>query len=114
VTDAHPTDAPFVKAGTLGDPTTARLTVALLESEGIPCIARGQLSGEFPVTVGRLAETELWVRSSDLEDARRIIADASARSSDGSETTPSASPIVAIAVGICLSLAVVLAALRLF
>jgi hypothetical protein len=114
MTDADPTDAPFVKAGTLGDPTTARLTVALLESEGIPCIARGQLSGEFPVTVGRLAETELWVRSDDLEEARRIIADAGERGADGSGPTPSASPVVAVAVGVCLALAVVLAALRLF
>jgi hypothetical protein len=114
MTDPDPSDVPFVKAGTLGDPTTARLTVALLESEGIPCIARGQVSGEFPVTVGRLAETELWVRSSDLEEARRIISDVEERGGEGSERTSSASPIMAIAVGVCLALAVVLAALRLF
>ncbi|HUG74570.1 MAG TPA: DUF2007 domain-containing protein [Acidimicrobiia bacterium] len=114
MSDADPSDAPFVKAGTLGDPTTARLTVALLESEGIPCIARGQVSGEFPVTMGRLAETELWVRAADLEEARRIIADAGDRGAEGSDPTRSASPVVAIAVGVCLALAVVLAALRLF
>jgi hypothetical protein len=114
MTDGDPPDATFVKAGTLGDPTTARLTVALLESEGIPCIARGQVSGEFPVTVGRLAETELWVRSSDLEEARRIIADAGERGADGGDPARGASPVVAIAVGVCLALAVVLAALRLF
>lgn len=114
MTAPEPTSAPFVKAGTLGDPGTARIVVARLESEGIPCIPRGHVAGEFPVTVGRLAETDLWVREADLDEARRIIAEAEPRPGEAAGSTRRPSPVVAATVGLCLALAVVLAAVRLF
>jgi hypothetical protein len=63
----------FVRLTTLGDITAARVWAARLESEGIESRLRGEALGPVPVTVGRLAETELWVLESRLEEARRLL-----------------------------------------
>ena len=63
----------FVKLTTLGDITAARVWAARLESEGIESRLRGEALGPYPVTVGRLAETEVWVLESRLDEAKALL-----------------------------------------
>ncbi len=58
------------------DLATAQVAAARLASEGITARIHGESTGPFPVTIGRLAETELWVRSSDRSVAQQVLVDA--------------------------------------
>lgn len=66
----------FIKLATVGDLTTARVLAARLESEGIDVRLHSEAFGPYPVTVGRLAEAELWIMNDRLEDARTVLLDA--------------------------------------
>ncbi|MFQ5968281.1 MAG: DUF2007 domain-containing protein [Acidimicrobiia bacterium] len=63
----------FVLLGRMGDPATARVAAARLDAEGIEVRVHGEALGPYPVTVGQMAVTELWVRDAQLEDARRLM-----------------------------------------
>lgn len=106
----------------MGDAMAANVAVALLDSMGIESHLRGELLGAaFPVTVGRAAVTEIWVRHSDLDEARRVIADAESRGRAPAATEELDSTVelplsrlVALVTGAVLVLAVVISLMRLF
>lgn len=66
----------FVRLATVGDVTTARICAALLETEGIDVRVHGEALGPYPMTIGRFAETELWVPESRMAEARRVMLEA--------------------------------------
>jgi len=66
----------FVKLTTVGDLTTARVLAARLEAEGIDVRLHSEAFGPYPVTVGKLAEAELWIMDDRMEEARTIMLDA--------------------------------------
>ena len=61
---------------TLGDPAAAELCAARLRAEGIVSHLRGEALGPYRLTVGRLAEIEVWVPERRLDEARALLADA--------------------------------------
>lgn len=63
----------FVLLARLTDPRAAQLAAARIESEGISVRIHGEWLGPYPMTVGAMAETELWVPESELEDARLVL-----------------------------------------
>jgi hypothetical protein len=116
--DDRPSD-PLVRVAVVGDVMTARTQAALLESMGIRPHLRGEGFGPYPVTVGRLAEIEIWVRHADADDARAALEVVHGVSEGrdeprGGQPVPSVPPALAAAVAIVLGLAVVLAAMRIF
>ncbi len=68
--------ARFVHLTTVGDANTARILAARLRSEGIEVRLHGDAQSIYPVTVGALAETQLWVMSDRVEEASRLLLDA--------------------------------------
>jgi hypothetical protein len=66
----------FTKLVTVGDLTTARVLAARLEAEGIDVRLHSESFGPYPVTVGSLAEAELWIMDDRMADARAILLDA--------------------------------------
>ncbi len=70
------TPARFVPLTTVGDITAAGILAARLRSEGIEVRLHSEAFGPYPVTVGEMAETELWVMSDRVEEASRILLDA--------------------------------------
>jgi hypothetical protein len=60
----------------LGDAGTARIWAARLESEGIEARLHGEPLGPYPVTVGKLAETQIWVPAGRIDEARRVFLEA--------------------------------------
>lgn len=68
--------ARFVRVATVGDLLEARVLEARLRAEGIDVRIHSEALGPYPVTVGRLAEAELWVLSDRVEEASRILLDA--------------------------------------
>ncbi len=70
------TGARFVRLTTVGDLTTARVLAARLVSEGIETRLHGDALGPYPMTVGALAETQIWVLSDRIEEASRLLLDA--------------------------------------
>ena len=68
--------AHFVPLTRVGDITAAGVLAALLRSEGIEVRVHSQAFGPYPVTVGQMAETELWVMSDRVADASAILLDA--------------------------------------
>ncbi len=66
----------FVPLTTVGDVGTARVLAAVLSSEGIEARVHGEPLGPYPVTVGKLAETQIWVLGSRLDEARQILLEA--------------------------------------
>jgi len=65
----------FVPITRVGDATRARILAALLESEGIEVRLHSESFGPYPVTVGDMATTELWVPERRVDDARRVLLD---------------------------------------
>ena len=68
--------ARFVHLTTIGDVNTARIIAARLEAEGIEVRLHGDAHSIYPVTVGALAETQLWVLSDRAEEASTLLLDA--------------------------------------
>lgn len=73
--DAHPASR-FVLLTTVADPSAARVLAARLLAEGIEVRAHGGGSGPYPVTVGAMAVTRLWVPDDRVEEASLILLDA--------------------------------------
>ena len=59
----------------IGDPAEANLLAARLRSRGIAVRLHGESFGPYPVGVGGLAETELWVDADRIGEARDIATD---------------------------------------
>lgn len=57
----------------VSDPATAQVLAARLQSEGIEVQMRGEWMGPYPLTVGAMAETELWVPEADIEISRMVM-----------------------------------------
>lgn len=68
--------ARLVRLATVGDVNTARVLVARLAAEGIEARIHGDSLGPYPVTVGALAETQIWVPSDRVDEARLLLLDA--------------------------------------
>ncbi len=105
--------ARFVHLTTIGDANTARILAARLRSEGIEVRLHGDAQSIYPVTVGALAETQLWVMSDRVEDASRLLLDAEindalSRIERSAPALPQCLPIelrlVAVGVGVILLL----------
>jgi len=66
----------FVKVATVGDITSGNVLAARLRAEGIEVRVHSAAFGPYPMTVGGMAETEIWVMSDRLEEASSILLDA--------------------------------------
>lgn len=56
----------------VGDPLKANLVAAQLRAQGIAVRVHGESTGPYPVTVGGLAQVEIWVDAGRLSEARQI------------------------------------------
>lgn len=72
----QPPPAHFVLLTRVGDIVAARVVAAKIQSEGIEVRVHSPAFGPYPVTVGAMAETEIWVLDDRLEEASRIVLDA--------------------------------------
>lgn len=66
----------FVRLTTVGNLNVARILAARLDSEGIAVRIHGAPLGPYPVTVGSMAETQLWVPIDRLAEASEVLLDA--------------------------------------
>ena len=66
----------FVKVATVGDITSGNVLAARLRAEGLEVRVHSAAFGPYPVTVGGMAETEIWVMSDRVEEASSILLDA--------------------------------------
>lgn len=105
---------PLVRVAVCPDAMTAHLKAALLRSEGIESHLRGEGLGPYQMTVGRLAEVEIWVRDADSDDARQVL-EMPAELSESPRQPPSP-PMraVAIVTGVVVVVAIVAAAVSIF
>lgn len=69
---------PLVLLTRMSDRFAAQLLAARLESEGISCTLRGESFGPYPVTIGNMALTEIWVAERDLDEAQAILTESEA------------------------------------
>ncbi len=60
---------------TIPDVHIATVAAARLQSEGIESRLHGEPLGPFPVSVGRLAETQLWVLADQRDAAAEVLED---------------------------------------
>ena len=65
-----------MKVATVGDITSGNVLAARLRAEGIEVRVHSAAFGPYPMTVGGMAETEIWVMSDRLEEASSILLDA--------------------------------------
>jgi hypothetical protein len=108
-----PPAARFVKLATVGTLAEGQLLAARLESEGIEVRVHSPSFGPYPLTVGEMAETELWVMSDRLGEASTILLDAEVNSAlAGAEEDKGGDPAFGLELRvIAFTVAVVLAAL---
>ena len=66
-------DEPFVPLVTIGDPNEAQIVAARLRAAGIPVRMHGENFGPYPITLGELADTEIWVGREDVDRATDIL-----------------------------------------
>lgn len=115
-------DEPFVHLADIGDLVSARVCAALLGSEGIETRLHGEALGPYPVTVGRMAITQLWVPQSEVDRAAEIMLEAEIdhvlgpEVRSGAVADPGALPMRLVALGVVavLAAAVVVALMRVF
>jgi hypothetical protein len=65
----------YVCLATIGDPSEARVAAARLTNEGFAVRVHGESTGPFPVSVGGLAETQLWVLAAEAKEATEVLED---------------------------------------
>ncbi len=116
-----PPPARFVKIATVGDLIEGRVLAARLEAEGIEVRLHSPSFGPYPVTVGQMAETEIWVLSDRVEQASEILLDAEVNTalapveSDGpAPTLPLEMRLIALAVAVIVAALWVLRVIRVF
>ena len=68
-------DSRYVCVATLPDVNEAQVAAARLQSEGLQVRLHGEPFGPFRLTVGGLAETQLWVVADDAETAVAVLED---------------------------------------
>ncbi len=116
----QPPGARFVHIATAGDLVEGRVLAARLEAEGIEVRLHSQAFGPYPVTVGQMAETEIWVLSDRVEEASTILLDAEVNTalapveSEGSPSLPMEFRIIALAVALIVATLWVLRVIRMF
>lgn len=101
---------------------SARVCVAVLGSNGIEARVHGESLGPYPVTVGRMAVTQIWVPESALERARELMIEAEIDHALGAEVRGGAiadrealpMKLVALIIAAVLATAVLRAVLRVF
>jgi hypothetical protein len=78
----------------VGDLASANIMAARLRAEGIEARVHSPSLGPYPVTVGDLALSEIWVLEDRLGDASQILLDIEAKSVVGfdEEFTPTERP----------------------
>lgn len=69
-------DQQFVCLATIADVNLAQVTAARLQSEGLTVRLHGEAMGPFRLTLGGLAETQLWVAATDTDLATAVLEDA--------------------------------------
>jgi len=99
--DHEPDDAyeRFVPLTRAGDRWAAQLLVARLQSEGIVARLSGDSGGPYPVSVGGMATTQVWVPERMRDAAQAILDEAEEYAPDEAELQPagigvSANPLV--------------------
>ena len=68
------TDTGFVKLMTIGDPNEAQIAAARLRAAGIEVRLHGENFGPYPIPLGELADTEIWVPADRVDDASDLLA----------------------------------------
>ena len=117
-----PQGDPYVHLADVGDLVTARVCAAVLADAGIEARLHGESLGPYPVTVGRLAVTQVWVPATDLEEARLVMLESEIDHTLGAEmrrgavADPMSLPMRAVAavIGVLLVWAVVRELMRVF
>jgi len=109
----------FVPLVRVGDVSRARVLAARLEAEGIEVRLHSEALGPYPVTVGEMATTELWVLDDRLEEANAVVLDAEVKEAVGESDIQSdgAVPEFRLVAGILIAivlLAVILRLMRVF
>lgn len=74
--ESVPEPGRFVKVATVGDITAGNVLAARLRAEGIEVRVHSPSFGPYPMTVGDLADAEIWVMSDRVEEASSILLDA--------------------------------------
>jgi hypothetical protein len=118
----HDRTSRFVRIATVSDLATGQVLAARLRSENIEVRLHSQAFGPYPMTVGHLAEAELWVASDRVEEAGQILLDAEVRDAIapaevGESTTatlPAPLRMVALGVGLILAAMWVARLIRVF
>jgi hypothetical protein len=62
-----------VRLARITSPNMARILAARLESEGIECHLSGGVDSPYRLTVGPMAQVDIWVRPEDVDDARTVL-----------------------------------------
>ena len=119
----EPESGHFIKVATIGDITAGNVLAARLRSEGIEVRVHSPALGPYPMTVGDLAQTELWVMSDRAEDAASVLLDAEVKDAIGASdpdldhvvtTRPIDLQIVALALGAIMIALFIVAILRVY
>ena len=63
----------FVPLLTVGDPHEAQITAARLRAAGIEVRMHGENFGPYPIGLGELAVTEIWVPGDRVDDATEVL-----------------------------------------
>ncbi len=78
----------------VGDLASANIVAARLRAEGIEARVHSPSLGPYPVTVGDMALSEIWVLEDRIDDASRVLLDIEAKNVVGfdEEYTPVGRP----------------------
>ena len=78
----------------VGDLASANIIAARLRAEGIEARVHSPSLGPYPVTVGDMALSEIWVLEDRIEEASRVLLDIEAKNVVGfdEEFTPAERP----------------------
>ena len=68
-------DENYVCVAKVPDVNEARVVAARLNTEGVETRLHGEPLGPFPMTIGRFAETELWVKAEHRPTAAIVLGD---------------------------------------
>jgi Putative prokaryotic signal transducing protein len=58
---------------TIGDPNEAQITAARLRAAGIEVRLHGENFGPYPIGLGELADTEVWVPTDQVDEATEAL-----------------------------------------
>lgn len=110
----------FVCVAQVGDPATAQILAARLESEGIEARVHGEAFGPYRLTVGEMAVSEVWVVEDRLDEARTVVLDSDVAAAlapvedEGIPDWPIEARVLAAVVVVFLVAVIALRAMRIF